>query len=174
MSETTETTEPVVDTTEVAAKPPEKQVPVLTDDDRENFFKAFISDAPYEETLKLFNGKATVRLRTLTIDENDEVFRQISFDQANGTASNDDGYYVKIVQYRLAGSVISVDNKPFCEDITPESHPADSKTGKTYLIARLVEMQKWQTFKLGAITEAFNFFETKVRSLTADSIKGNF
>ena len=158
----------------VAPTKPEKRVPVITDDDRENFFKAFISDIPYVETLKLFDGKLKISFRTLNIDENDEVFRQINYDQAKGIAASDDSYYVKIVEYRLAGSITQINGEDFCKDITPETHPHDAEKGTTYILDRVKEIQKWNTFKLGAITEAFNFFEAKVLALTEDSVKGNF
>jgi hypothetical protein len=146
----------------------------LTEQEQENFFKSFLSDEPYTETLPLFKGKATATFKTLSLDENDIIFRQIEYDQARGIAKSDDSYLVKVIQYRLAGCLVSIDKDPFCKDITMESHPSDKDKGTTYLTERLKVMQKWPTFKLGAITEAFNTFEAKVRQLTKESFAEPF
>jgi hypothetical protein len=154
--------------------PPEEQAPKITDEEREAFFKAFLMDEPYMEEFQLFRGKLKVVFRTLSLDENDQVFRQIKFDQNNGIAASDDSYFVKIVEYRLAGALVSLNDDPFCEGITLENTPANEKAGTTYITNRVSVMQKWPTFKLGAITEAFNRFEKKVKALTEDASQENF
>ena len=146
----------------------------ITELDKERFFKAFLSDTPFEDSYTLFTGKVNVVFRTLSLDENDVVFKQIGFDQSKGIAKSDDAYILKIVEYRLAGSLVSVNEEPFCPEVTMESHPANKEEGTTYLTERLKVMQKWHTFKLGGITEKFNQFEAKVQKLTEESFKENF
>lgn len=154
---------------------PAKIAVKLTEEDKEKFFKAFIADEPYVEEMSLFNGKVQVVFRTVNLEENEAVFTQIQLDQKNGVARNDDSYLVKIVEYRLAGCLVSVNDEPFCPEITPVSHPINKEAGTTYLTERVKEMQKkWHTFKLGAITDAFNKFEAKVRKLTEESFDPNF
>jgi hypothetical protein len=163
------------DTIEVNTEPKTDKPEVkITDSDKERFFKSFLSDEPFEDDYDLFNGKVPIVFRTLSLDENDIVFKQISFDQAKGIAKSDDSYILKIVEYRLAGCLVSVNEQPFCEDITPESHPPDAEAGTTYLTERLKVMQKWQTQKLGAMTKRFNEFEAKVQKLTDESFSENF
>ena len=146
----------------------------VTEEDKERFFKAFLADVPFEDTFMLFGGKVPVVFRSLSLDENDTVFKQISFDQNKGIARSDDPYVMKIIQYRLAGCLVSLNNELFCPEITMESFPADKEKGETYLTERLKTMQKWHTFKLGAVTDAFNKFEAKVIKLTEESFQQNF
>ena len=154
-------------------KPEEKKIN-LTDKDKENFFKAFLSDQPYKETISLFDGKLIVQFRTLNLDENDLIFRQIEYDQVKGVAKDSDSYLIRIMQYRLASSLVKLNEEPFCENVTPEEYPADKEKGETYLLERLKVMSKWPTFKLGAISDAFNAFEAKVRQLTKEAFTEPF
>jgi len=153
--------------------PVEKTVKI-TEENKEAFFKAFLSDTPYIEKIPLFNGKSNAVFKTLNIEENDVVFKQIQFDQAKGIARSDDSYLIKIIQYRLSGCLVSVDDVLFCEDITVANHVPNKEDGTTYLSERMKVTQKWHTFKLGGITEAFNMFEAKVRELTKEIFKESF
>ena len=166
MSEETTVTE----TPTAPTPPPEVKV---TPAEKEVFFKAFLADEPFKSRVTLFDGKLALVFRTLTLAENEMVFKQIDVDQQKGKAKNDDSYLIQIIKYRLAGCLVSVNEEPFCEEITPESHPYDREQG-TYLVARLAIMDKWQTFKLGAITDAFNHFEKKVRQLTTECFNQTF
>lgn len=164
----------VTSTEPVKIPEPEKEDIKLTLEDKEKFFKAFLADEPYVEESSIFKNKTPVVFKTINLADNDIVFTQIGFDQKAGVARSDDSYLVKIVQYRLAGCLVSINGEDFCPDITPETHPIDKEAGTTYLTERLKVMQKWQTFKLGSITDAFNKFEAKVRKLTEESFNGNF
>lgn len=163
-----------VSTPEPKVKVPTEKKVKVTDAEKDAFFKAFLADKPYQEKMPLFDGKLVAHFKTLDLNENDVVFQQIDFDQAKGIAKSDDSYLIKIVQYRLAGCLLALNDNPFCEDITMESHPADKDKGITYLKERLTVMQKWPVFKLGAITEAFNAFESKVQQLTKDAFTETF
>jgi hypothetical protein len=162
-----------VSLTPPGVSPPAERIKV-TDDDKEAFFKAFLADQPFEETIFMLGGKSKAVFRTLTVQENDVVFAQIAFDQAAGTARNTDAYMIKIMQYRVAGSLKSMDDIEFCPEITMESFPSNKDTGKTYLAERLALMQKWQVYKLAGVNDAFNRFEAKVQKLTEETFKENF
>ena len=159
--------------TESKLPSPEERI-TITEENKEDFFKAFLSDQCFEEVVPMLHGKSKAKFRTLAVNENDLVFTQIAFDQASGLAKNTDAYMVRVMQYRLAGSLLSIDDVPFCEDITPESHPANKETYTTYLSERVKVLQKKQVFKLAAINDAFNRFEAKVAKLTEETFKGNF
>jgi hypothetical protein len=99
---------------------------------------------------------------------------QMQLDKENGTAKDNDAYLIKVIQYRIAASLIELDKKPFNAGINETSNPTDLKTGTTYLIEKLKIMDNWPTFKISGITAAFQSFEKKVRALTEESFKENF
>ncbi len=170
------TEEPITNNEQIVEEQTVKQEPAkikITDEDKDKFFKAFLSDIPYEDEMYLFNNKLKVSFRSLTLAENEQVFLQMKFDRENGISSNEDSYIIKIVQYRLGASLLKIDNEDFCPDITLANTPP-SKDAGTYLLHRVKAMEKWNTFKLGAITDAYNRFEAKVRQLTEESFQENF
>lgn len=146
----------------------------LTDQEKENFFKAFLADEPYEAEETLFNGKLVVKFKTLSVAENNTVMQQLQFDRDQDLAKNTDAYLIRVIQYRLSASMTQLDKKPFAAEINEETTPTDVKAGQTYLISRLELMKDWPTFKVSSLVDAFNRFEKKVRALTEESFKENF
>ena len=138
----------------------------VTNDEKERFFKCFLSDKPYTETVSLFGGKFVVVFRTMTIEENDDIFRQITIDQEKGLAANNDGYFIKITQYRLGVSIDSINGVPFLEDINSKLIEFNKIEGTSYITERAKELSSWQTFKLAGVLTAFREFEAKVLHLT--------
>ncbi|NBQ70443.1 MAG: hypothetical protein EBU46_17070, partial [Nitrosomonadaceae bacterium] len=126
--------------------PPAKPEPakiVLSDDDKERFFKSFLSDEPYEETFSRLGGKLRITIRTLNVDENYDIFRQIDLDRKTGKAKNEDSYLMTIVQYRLAVSLVAVNGVPFAPDCDKTSFETDEKAGLTYVGKRAEELRAW-------------------------------
>ncbi len=165
---------PVINPPEVVSDPLKDIKAKLTDKEKESFFKAFLSDQPYTAEETLFNGKIHVKFESLSIKANNTIMTQIQFDRDHGEAKNTDAYVMRVIQYRVAASLIELDHKPFAKDITEETIPTDTAKGTTYLIGRLALMSNWPVFKLGALTDAFNKFERKLRALTEESFKENF
>ena len=146
----------------------------LTDMEKENFFKMFVSDQPYVDTEAVFGGQLKYKFATLSVEENNAVLEQQKYDIQKDIARNDDQYLIKVIQYRIAASLKEINDEPFVPNITPEKYPADKVAGTTYLTKRIEVMSKWPTFKLSNITEAFNRFERKVMALTEESFKETF
>lgn len=142
-------------------KPVEVQI---TDIDREKFFKAFISDQPFCEEYSLFEKKVTVKFKTLTVSENNDVFRQISLDNVAGIAKNEQSYMVVITLYRLAQSLQEINGEKF-SDTTKETFIEQENL--TYVKAKADTLLNWPAFKLTAFLEAYRMFEEKVERLTA-------
>ena len=153
------------ETKPVAPTPPE-----VTEEEKEAFFKAFLSDSPYIKSFPLFEGKSSVTFKTLNLDENNAIFQQIRNDQTTGVAKNDDGYFIQVASYRMVASLLKLDDKPFF----PELSITGSYEKGSYITARLKEIAKWNVFKLGAVTNSFGKFEDKVRVLTEKALDGNF
>lgn len=144
----------------------------ITPENKENFFKAFMADKPYSEDVPMFGGKASVKFRTLTVEENHDVLRQIEMDEESGLAKNNDGYFIIIQMYRLGLSIEEIDGKPYLRNITKDK--VQDKKGSSYVQERAADMQTWPTFKLSGFIDAYNTFEQKVLELTKAMQDPNF
>ena len=155
------------------AKPEPKKVE-LTEEDKERFFKSFLSDQPYEETFSRLGGRLKITLKTLTVEENYDIFRQIDLDRKNDRAKNEDSYLMVVVQYRLAVSLVAINGTKFNEDITKADFATDEKAGLTYVGKRVEELKKWPVHKLAGFIDTFNLFENKVQQLTSEVANEDF
>ncbi len=143
-----------------------KPSPEPTAEEKERFFKAVLSDTPYEENVPMFDGQMTITLRSMTVGQNGDIVRQISNDRDEGTAANDDAYFVTISAYRLALCLQSIDGIEF-SPVKKETFKApEGDTVTTYVKARAEKLKEWPTFKLAAFLDAFNAFEGKIVKLT--------
>jgi len=138
----------------------------VTDEQKDTFFKAWLSDQPYTEVHQLFGGRFPIKFKSLNVTENSDVMRQISLDQQRNIAKNDDTYFLKIVQYRLGLSIDEINGVKFFPHITKESVKEDSVEGITYVSERAKEFDKWPVFKLAGVQGAFRDFESRVLQLT--------
>lgn len=156
-----------------AQKPTERPKHPVSDEDKERFFKSFLGDAAYHETMALFNGKVKVEFRTLDVKENYEIFNQVDLDRKSGKAKNEDSYLMEIVQYRLAVSLVSINGKPFAPELTREAYtPSDANV--SYVSARAAELKTWPVHKLAGVIGKFNEFEEKVQQLTGEISNTDF
>ena len=145
----------------------------ITDADKIAFYKCFLADKPFTETVKLF-GQFPVTFRTLTVTENNDVFRQVVFDQKNGTARNDDAYLITLVSYRVALSIQDMDGVPFLQEVNKENVKEDVEKGISYVSERARAFKSWPTFKLSALLDAFRVFDLKVIQLVEQVGDPNF
>jgi hypothetical protein len=134
--------------------------------DKEAFFKAFLSEQPYMETVILFGGKYSVKFKTLSVEENNDYVSQIVKDQEKGVAKSNDSYFLRMLLYRLGLSITEVNKQPFATEQTKENIPM-TDTG-SYITERINIFYQWPVFKLGGIQEAFKNFEYKVINLTKE------
>ena len=126
---------------------------------------------PYEAEVLTFNDKLKIKFRTLSVADNHIVLLQQRYDKDANIVKTDDDYTIRVIQYRLAASLVSINDVPFCPDITAE---IPSAPNTTYLVKRVDTMEPWPIFKLSTITDAFNKFEVRVMALTEESFKESF
>jgi hypothetical protein len=144
----------------------------LTLEDKERFFKSILADKPYQETVYLFDGQLAITFKSLTVQENSDIVSQIVADRKNGTASDSDAYMITVSSYRLALSLVSIEEKAF-STITRASHVSmDEKD--TYVLARMKPLLAWTTPKLSVFLDAFQTFESKAIKLSAEVQTKNF
>ena len=147
----------------------------ITDKHKEEFFKAFLSDQPYQEEFTMMNGGYRIVLKTLTMAENRDLLRQISYDKEQGrVGDSNEIYFSRVSHYRLALSLVSINDKPFAEDITQQSNPTDAKKGDTYLAAKADRFITWPMIKLGAIQGKLVEFDQRVMGLMDAVSKPDF
>lgn len=147
----------------------------LTDAEKENYFKAFLSDQPYIHTTELFGGKLRIKFRTMSVQQNSDVVNQIAIDKSQDSSSTmQDSYLVTIAAYRMAQCLCEVD------DIAVTFHSAGDVTeeekanGVTYIKKQALPLLNWPGYKLSAFIDAFNEFEAKVLKLTNAVQDANF
>ncbi len=135
----------------------------VTETDKEKYFKCFLSDQPYTETISMFDGSVNVKFKALNVEENEDIIKQISIDKDNGVTLSDDSYFLNLVLYRMVQSIQEINDKPF----KPENHKTESvKDGDTYVKENLKYIKSFNSFKLNALILAFKKFEDKINLLT--------
>jgi hypothetical protein len=145
---------------------------MITDKDKENFMKSVLTDKPYEEKISLFDGELRLALKTMSVEENNDVVRQISLDRDKEIAENTDAYFITISTYRLALCLTSINGEPFSSISKKDFVETDD--GVSYVRARAKTIREWPTFKLSAFLAAFSGFESKVVELTNSVQSRNF
>ena len=138
----------------------------LTDSDKETFFKCFLSEKPFEEEYNLFGGKFKVKFKTLSVAENEDVLEQIKHDNTANLAEVDNGYFVNILLYRLALSIVHINGAEFEPEVTKKSFDPNTTTLGTYVGLKADGFREWPIFKLAGVQAAFRQFEQKVVALT--------
>ena len=155
-----------IDETEVPAPTIDldKRPPVeVTDRQKEEFFKAFLADRPYEEEFSLLNGNYRIRLKSLTMKENNDLLTQISFDREKGRIEGvNDYYFSRVAHYRLGLALVNVGDQPFAPEITSASVPANKETGESYVSRRADVFSSWSMVKMAAVQASLQEFDQRV------------
>lgn len=172
--QTTTTTTPVLAEPVPNIDPLAEAKAKLTETEKEEFFKAFLADKPYIGSEALFKGKIPIKFSSLTIKQNNAILLQMQFDREIGEAKSNDKYLIRVIQYRIAASLLEFNGNPFAPDITEYSTPSNHTEHTTYLLKRLELMEQWGVYKISSLTEAFNRFERKLRALTEESFAESF
>jgi hypothetical protein len=165
-----EETQPFNQSIEMNPEPPKQDL--ITPEDKERFFKSILANTPYEETISLFDGQMKVRFRAMSVKENNDVVEQIIQDKKNGMAADNDAYFITISTYRLATSLVSIDDKEY-SSVTKDNF-SETTEKDTYILARARPMQAWATPKLSLFLDAFQKFEAKLVKLTNEVQTANF
>ncbi len=139
----------------------------VTEEDKVDFFKSFLSDTPYVTTEKLFDGKFTLKFQALNVKQSVDVFDQLRKDQVNQDINSDANYMMALTNYRLGQAIIEINGEPFHPEITFEKYTPKGAFD-TYIKEKALDFQKWPVFKLSAVAEAFKAFENKVIYLTKE------
>lgn len=147
--------------------------PTISDVDKENFFKAVLSDQPYEEVVPIFGGKTKLTFASITVDQNNDIINQVAIDREKGLAENTEKYFVMLSSYRLGMCLKAVDDVPFLPKTTKEKYTEDA-TKDTYVSARANGFKKWQHFKLRVYLDAHSKFEKKMDVLSREVFTENF
>lgn len=145
----------------------------ITEDNKLEFFKAFLADKPYTETFSLFDGQSSVTFKSLSAKETKAIFNQLKKDERNLVLTNDPVYAVTLSGYRVSLAIVAMDGKELAPEVTIDNFKPDNEDD-SYVKARAALMENWSVFKVGAISDAFNKFEEKQIFLTNHIQTKNF
>lgn len=145
----------------------------ITEENKIDFFKAFLEDKPYTETFPLFDGQSSVTFKSITAKETKEIFNQLKKDERNLVLTNDPVYSITLSSYRVCLAVTALDGKELAPTVTIDNFKPDN-ADDSYVKSRAALMENWSVFKVGAVTEAFNKFEEKQLFLTNHIQTKNF
>lgn len=150
------------------------RLPILTisEEDKVNFFKSFISDKPYEEEFGFFNNTFKVSFRSLLVEETTDIIKQVNLDRDNNIGQNDDGYVIQIQAYRLGAALKNINGLPYLPEVTKANTPIEA--GETYIIKRARPLLAWNEFKLSTVLDRFKQFERKLIELMSKIDDENF
>jgi hypothetical protein len=145
----------------------------VTEEEKIEFYKAFLSDKPFYYTDKLFNDQFKITYRTLTAKETNDIFNQLRKDQMAERLTNDAAYSLALTSFRLAVSITSINDVDFQPEITSAAYkPKDNDD--SYIKARAKVLEDWSIFKLSAIADSFKIFEDKVITLVKEMSNPSF
>lgn len=147
----------------------------VTEEHKETFFKAFLADKPYQEEFKLMGGNYRIVLSTVTMRQNADLLRQVAFDRDIGKIDGQNDYYFsRVTNYRLGQALVSINDKPFADDITEATYPVNKKDGTSYVSARADLLSEWTMIKLAAVQAALVEFDQRVLVLVDAVNKADF
>ncbi|WP_394999303.1 hypothetical protein [Acinetobacter sp.] len=139
----------------------------VTEDEKIEFYKSFLSNKAYTGTEYLFDKQFNITFKSLTVKETMAVFDQLRKDQLSNYINTDSNYMMALTNYRLGIAIVTMNDEDFQPDITKEDYkPANGDD--SYIKARAEIFNDWPAFKLGALAEAFRTFEDKVVYLTKE------
>lgn len=145
---------------------------VISDKDKENFFKSILSDKAYEESVPLFDGTLELTFRAMSVQENSDIVTQIGLDRNNDIKVDNDAYLITLTSYRMALSLAKINDQEYSA-VKKEGFTPRSKTD-TYILARMEPMLSWSTPKLSTYIDAFKVFENKLIKLAGEVQNRNF
>lgn len=93
----------------------------VTDQDRLSFFQATLGGIPWKKTFPLFDGKMTVTVRQLTIDEIDKIYEAAQQLQRQGLLNTPEERMEQINRFRISLQLCSVLSESSTNYTFPES-----------------------------------------------------
>lgn len=154
---------PAEDLTKPVDSIKDKDKTSLTEADKEQFFKCFLSNTPFEEEVKIFNNKVVIKFRSLNVAENSDVQEQLRLDIEAASTMNRDVYDSRTTIYRMSLALQSVDSVPVVK-IAKDAFKSEDKN-VTYIKELSKVFDTWPTFKLASFIKAFLTFEYKLIEL---------
>lgn len=145
----------------------------LTEADKINFFKSFLEDLPFVDTLTSLGGALKLTFRSLTSAENMDIYSELKKAQNNGELTSDANYITQLTCSRVALTLVSINDVPFQPDITAQSHPLNTED-KSYVLIKADTVKGWSVHKLTTIVESFKIFENKLMALIKEVQTENF
>ncbi len=145
----------------------------LTEADKINFFKSFLADEPFVDTLSSLGGALKLKFRSLTSVENMDIYSELKIAQNAGELTSDANYITQLTCSRLGLSLISINDIPFLPDVTIAAFPLKGDED-SYVVKKTQAVKAWSVHKLTTIAESFKLFESKLMALIKEVQTENF
>lgn len=145
----------------------------LSEQDKINFFKSFLADEPFIDTLSSLGGALRLKFKSLTSVENMDIYSELKKAQNDGELSSDANYITQLTCSRISLTLVSINDEEFAPDITPDKYPLKGDTD-SYVVRRTNIVKSWSVHKLTTIGESFKVFENKLMALIKEVQTENF
>lgn len=147
----------------------------ITQEDKEEFFKAFLSDQPYKETKYFAGGKGLVTFKTLSNEEVEDIYDLIREERDKGIISTDQQYIFALTAYRMGLAIDNINGVPWEPEITKETYKGEEDNElDTYVSAKAMKIKKWTVAKTSILGNLLKEFEDKVVQLVKEIQDENF
>ncbi len=146
----------------------------LTEQDKINFFKSFLADEPFTDTLTSMGGALRLKFRSLTSTENMDIYAELKKAQNAGELTSDANYITQLTCSRLALTLDSINDTPFLPEITAAAYPLTKDGEDSYVTRRTQVVKDWSVHKLTTIADSFKLFENKLMALIKEVQTENF
>jgi hypothetical protein len=83
----------------------------VSDEDKSDFLATTLGNTRFKKSYSLLGGNFNVTFRSLLADENVEIHKQLVRDHKNEEFENQEDWFLRLFEYRLACSVDTVTNK---------------------------------------------------------------
>jgi len=131
----------------------------ITDEDKKNFYKSFLADKRYEETIELFDGEVKLTFVSLTNDEIQDIVKYIEKLYDEKEISNMAMQESKMEICRLALSIVKINGQD-C------SYTKEESSGVEYVAKAADKFEHMPSQKLVTYLDAFRRFLYKSQLLT--------
>lgn len=146
----------------------------VTEQEKEDFVKCFLADKPLVLSFSIMMNKLQFKLRSLQVQEHQDILYLLELERRKEALTTQELYYTRLMNYRLAVSLLEMNDAAFMPGIDRISKPVVAGKPDNYLTERVAVLETWPTFKIVAMQNTFKDFELKLMKLTAAVINPDF
>lgn len=145
--------------------------PVISKEDRDNYFASIMKDEPYTETFDLFDGQMKITLRARYLFESQRILNRLKEHPPEVQVD----YENMMATYNIAYALVSIEYSDGSNIFFDHGDPKERVDDDEDLTRRIREIERsFLTPKYIAVIEMMRLFDRKVGRLMEESTKPNF